>query len=176
VTTNDEALAARLRLFKGQGMDPDRRYWFPVIGYNYRMTNIAAAIGLAQLERIENHLETRKAIAAGYNRRLGHLSEQIALPQSEKWANHVYWMYTILLRDGGERDRDNVMRRLGERGIETRPVFYPMHVLPPYRDTAGGPFPRADLCASRGINLPTHGRLTEQDMDRVAEALELVLD
>jgi perosamine synthetase len=176
VTTNDEALAARLRLFKGQGMDPDRRYWFPVIGYNYRMTNIAAAIGVAQLERIENHLETRKAIAAGYSRRLDHLSEQIALPQSEKWANHVYWMYTILLRDGGERDRDNVMRRLGERGIETRPVFYPMHVLPPYRDTAGGPFPRADLCASRGINLPTHGRLTELDMDRVAEALELVLD
>ena len=79
VTTNDDALAARLRMFKGQGMDPDRRYWFPVIGYNYRMTNIAAAIGLAQLERIEHHLETRKAIAAGYNRRLGHLSEQISV-------------------------------------------------------------------------------------------------
>jgi perosamine synthetase len=140
------------------------------------MTNIAAAIGLAQLERIERHLETRRAIAAGYNRRLGHLSEQIILPESERWANHVYWMYTILLRDGGERDRDNVMHRLGERGIETRPVFYPMHTLPPYRATAGGPYPRADLCSSRGINLPTHGRLTEQDMDRVAEALEFALD
>ncbi len=176
VTTNDDALAARLRMFKGQGMDPDRRYWFPVIGYNYRMTNIAAAIGLAQLERIEHHLETRKAIAAGYNRRLGHLSEQITLPESERWANHVYWMYTILLRGGTERDRDNVMHRLGERAIETRPVFYPMHTLPPYRATAGGPFPRADLCAARGINLPTHGRLTEQDMDRIAEALEFALN
>ena len=176
VTTNDDALAARLRMFKGQGVDPDRRYWFPVIGYNYRMTNIAAAIGLAQLERIERHLETRRTIAAGYNRRLGHLSEQITLPESERWANHVYWMYTILLRNGGQRDRDNVMDRLGERGIETRPVFYPMHTLPPYRAAAGGPYPRADLCSSRGINLPTHGRLTEQDLDRVAEALDFALD
>src|SRR5271166_1365211 len=96
VTTNDDALAARLRMFKGQGMDPDRRYWFPVIGYNYRMTNIAAAIGLAQLERIEHHLEARRAVASGYYRRLAHLSEQIALPQSENWAGHVFWMYSIL--------------------------------------------------------------------------------
>lgn len=172
VTTNDDALAARLRLFKGQGMDPNRRYWFPVIGYNYRMTNIAAAIGLAQLERIGHHLEARKAIASGYNRRLGHLSERIALPESENWAEHVYWMYTILLRNGGEWHRDNVMHALNERGIETRPVFYPMHVLPPYRDGAGGPFPRADFCAAHGINLPTHGSLTDHDLDRIAEALQ----
>ncbi len=175
VTTNDEAIAARLRMLKGQGMDPDRRYWFPIIGYNYRMTNIAAAIGLAQLERIEYHLEARRAVASGYNRRLAHLSERIALPQSENWANHVYWMYSILLRDGIERNRDEVIRRLGERGIETRPVFYPMHVLPPYRGACGGPFPRAEFCASRGINLPTHARLTEQSMDRIAEALEFAL-
>jgi perosamine synthetase len=175
VTTNDDTLAARLRLFKGQGMDPDRRYWFPVIGYNYRMTNVAAAIGLAQLERIGHHLRARKTVAAGYDRRLAHLSERIALPQSENWADHVYWMYTVLLRDGVEQSRDNVMRQLDECGIETRPVFYPVHVLPPHRDGAGGPFPCADFCASRGINLPTHGRLTEQDMDRIAEALELAL-
>ena len=175
VTTNDDALAARLRLFKGQGMDPDRRYWFNVIGYNYRMTNIAAAIGLAQLERIGPHLEARRAIASGYDRRLAHLSGKIGLPQSENWAEHVYWMYTIKLRDGGERRRDDVMGKLDERGIETRPVFYPMHVLPPYRDGAGGPFPRADFCAAHGISLPTHGGLRDQDLDRIAEALAWAL-
>jgi len=60
-------------------------------------------------------------------------------------------------------------------GIETRPVFYPMHVLPPYRDLARGSFPRAELCGARGINLPTHGRLTEDDLDRIVEALAAAL-
>jgi perosamine synthetase len=80
-------------------------------------------------------------------------------------------MYTIVLRTNVLKSRDQVMRDLDDAGIETRPVFYPMHVLPPYRDAARGPFPRADFCSSRGISLPTHGRLTEQDMDRVVEAL-----
>ena len=70
VTTNDDALAERLRLFRGQGVDPKRRYWFPVVGYNYRMTNVAAAIGLAQLECIDAHLQARKTVADGYDRRL----------------------------------------------------------------------------------------------------------
>lgn len=172
VTTNDDQLAARLRLFRGQGVDPERRYWFPVIGYNYRMTNIAAAIGLAQLERIDVHLHARKIIADGYNRRLAHLSDRIALPKTKAWAEHAYWMYTILLRDTVAKHRDQVMQELDELGIETRPAFYPMHVLPPYRDASHGAFPQAELCGSRGINLPTHGRLTEHDLDRIAAALE----
>lgn len=173
VTTNDDQLAARLRLYRGQGMDPERRYWFPVIGYNYRMTNIAAAIGLAQLERAEVHLHARKVIADGYNRRLAHLSDRIALPRTKAWAEHAYWMYTILLRDTVSKHRDQVMQDLDDLGIETRPAFYPMHVLPPYRDASHRPFPRAEMCGSRGINLPTHGRLTEQDLDRIADALVL---
>ena len=171
VTTNDGELAARLRLFRGQGMDPQQRYWFPVIGYNYRMTNVAAAIGLAQLERVDFHLAKRKLIAEGYNRRLIRYSDRILLPTTEAWADHAYWMYTIILRESLMIDRDHVMRDLDEAGIETRPVFWPMHVLPPYRDMAGEPFPRAEFCSSRGISLPTHGQLTENDMDRVADAL-----
>ena len=171
VTTNDDELAARLRLFRGQGVDPRRKYWFPVIGYNYRMTNIAAAIGLAQLERIDSHLSTRKKVADGYHRRLAHLSDRIALPMTENWAEHAYWMYTVLLQQTVRKDRDRVMQDLDDLGIETRPVFYPLHILPPYRDHAQGPFPRAEFCGARGINLPTHGRLTDQDIDRVADAL-----
>jgi perosamine synthetase len=170
VTTDDDKLADRLRLLRGQGMDPERRYWFPVIGFNYRMTNIAAAIGLAQLQRVGDHLATRRAIAEGYHRRLAHLSERIGLPETENWADHAFWMYTIVLKDDVRKDRDAVMRELDAAGIETRPMFYPMHVLPPYRHD--GAYPRADYCSARGINLPTHGRLTEQDLDRVAAALE----
>jgi perosamine synthetase len=171
VTTNDGELAARLRLFRGQGMDPQQRYWFPVIGYNYRMTNIAAAIGLAQLERVDLHLAKRKLIAEGYNRRLTRYSDRFLLPTAEAWADHAYWMYTIILRESLMVDRDEVMRDLEEVGIETRPVFWPMHILPPYRDTTGEAFPRAEFCSSRGISLPTHGLLTENDMDRVVDAL-----
>ena len=171
VTTNDGELAARLRLFRGQGMDPQQRYWFPVIGYNYRMTNIAAAIGLAQLERVDLHLAKRKLIAEGYNRRLTRYSDRFLLPTAEAWADHAYWMYTIILRESLMVDRDEVMRDLDEAGIETRPVFWPMHVLPPYRDTTGEAFPCAEFCSSRGISLPTHGLLTENDLDRVVDAL-----
>ena len=171
VTTNDGELAARLRLFRGQGMDPRRRYWFSVVGYNYRMTNIAAAIGLAQLERVDLHLAKRKLIAEGYNRRLTRYSDRFLLPTAEAWADHAYWMYTIILRESLMVDRDEVMRDLDEVGIETRPVFWPMHVLPPYRDTTGEAFPCAEFCSSRGISLPTHGLLTENDMDRVVDAL-----
>jgi perosamine synthetase len=172
VTTNDAELAKRLRIFRGQGMDPDRRYWFPVIGFNYRMTNIAAAIGLAQLERIERHLAARKDVARAYDRHLAGLVDRVELPSVENWADHVFWMYTIKLKRGVRKSRDEVMADLDRAGIETRPVFYPMHVLPPYRGDAGGPFPNADECSASGINLPTHARLTTDDIERIARALD----
>jgi perosamine synthetase len=174
VTTNDDALAKKLRIYRGQGMDPERRYWFPVIGYNYRMTNIAAAIGLAQLERAAEHLRIRRRIAACYDERLAGMANRVYLPKTEPWAEHVYWMYTIMLRDNVTIDRDTVMQRLDAQGIETRPVFYPMHAMPPYAQD-GTTFPNAEFSASRGINLPTHGRLTEADLDRVAAALQSAL-
>jgi len=175
VTTNNDAIAERLRLFRGQGMDPERRYWFPVVGYNYRMTNIEAAIGLAQLECADQHLARRKILAKDYDRLLSPLANRIQLPSVKPWADHVYWMYTILLRENVPKQRDDVMRDLDQFGIETRPVFYPMHILPPYRDVARGPFPGADFCSSRGINLPTHEMLTPHDLDRIVFALEASL-
>lgn len=176
VTTNDDALAERLRLFRGQGMDPQRRYWFPVIGYNYRMTNIQAAIGLGQIERIDHHLAVRQSIADAYHRKLEKLSDRIVLPRAETWARHVYWMYTIVLRDDVKRSRDEVMARMDAQGVETRPVFYPMHVMPPYFEHGANKYPVAERSAARGINLPTHGALSDQDIDRVVAALEAALD
>jgi perosamine synthetase len=173
VTTDDDALAAKLRLFRGQGMDLARRYWFPVVGYNYRMTNIQAAIGLAQMETIEKSISDRAQIAAWYDEALGAMKDQIVLPKSVESIKQVHWMYNIFLREGGEQLRDNVMRQLDEMGIETRPVFYPMHVLPPYKeDTA---YPVADLWAQRGINLPTYQALTKADVERIASSLKEAL-
>lgn len=174
VTTNDDDLAARLRQFRGQGMDTKRRYWFPVIGYNYRMTNIQAAIGLAQMETIDKSLSDRETLAGWYNSSLADLQGEIILPKQQPWAKQVYWMYTIFLSKGGEQQRDAVMRRLDEMGIETRPVFYPMHVLPPYLEE--GPYPVADLWAQRGINLPTHQDLTHDDVRRIANSLRMALE
>jgi perosamine synthetase len=173
VTTNDDDLAARLRLFRGQGMDPNRRYWFPVVGYNYRMTNIQAAIGLAQMENIDQALSERETLARWYDEALAGLQNEIVLPQQMPWAKQVYWMYNIFLRDGDGAKRDAVMRKLDEMGIETRPVFYPMHVLPPYFEENA--YPTADLWAQRGINLPTHQGLTSTDVMRIAESFKRAL-
>ena len=169
ITTDDEELARSLRLYRGQGMDPQRRYWFPVVGYNYRMTNIQAAIGLAQMEQIDEALRDRQLVADRYNAALAPLSNEIILPRPESWAHQVFWMYNIFLRDGNAERRDAVMAHLDAQGIETRPVFYPMHVLPPYRED--GKYPVADEWAQRGINLPTHRRLGQDQIDRVAAAL-----
>ena len=171
VTTDDDALAERLRLYRSQGMDPARRYWFPVIGYNYRMTNIAAAIGLAQLERIESHLAARRRVAQGYDRRLAALEGRIVRPVTEPWADNVYWMYTVLLAPGERRTRDAVIAALDRAGVETRPVFHPLHVMPPYEGLARGAFPQAEDIGARGLNLPTHAQLDDADLDRVVAAL-----
>lgn len=169
ITTDDDDLAARLRLFRGQGMDPKRRYWFPVVGYNYRMTNIQAAIGLAQLENVDKSLSDRERLARWYDDALEDLSDRLVLPSQADWAKQVYWMYNIFLKDGGEERRDAVMAKLDSMGIETRPVFYPMHVMPPYAENAS--YPVADTWAARGINLPTHQEVTQEDVTRIASAL-----
>jgi len=173
VTTNSDSLAAQLRLFRGQGMDVDRRYWFSVVGYNYRMTNIQAAIGLAQMETIDRAISDRNNLASMYDEALRPLEGSIVLPKCAVWANQVFWMYNIFLRSGGEQRRDMVMKFLDAAGIETRPVFYPMHIMPPYKEDAT--YPVADLWAARGINLPTHQLLRSDDVQRIADELSKAL-
>lgn len=170
LTTDDAELAARLRLLRGQGMDPQRRYWFPVVGYNYRMTNIQAAIGLAQLEMVDEHLTARQQVRRWYDERLADLAEFIEIPTVQPGAEHSFWMYTIVLSESAPCTRDALMAGLEADGIETRPVFYPMHVLPPYRDDTRR-YPVADHLAARGMNLPTHGLLSENDVDFVVARL-----
>jgi perosamine synthetase len=174
VVTDDEALAGRIRHLKGQGMDPDRRYWFTTVGYNYRMTNVAAAIGLAQLEKAQWYMERRREVAAWYQEDLAGVPG-LGWQAEKPWARHAYWMFTIQV-DETTVSRDDIMARLGDAGIETRPVFYPIHTLPPYRGDAGGAaFPVAEKVARCGINLPTWAGLERDDIRRISEELRNLL-
>ena len=169
VCTNDDTLARRVKQLKGQGQDFERRYWFPIVGYNYRMTNIEAAIGLAQLEKIEWHIARRREVASWYRKYLQDLPDVQLSPQMP-WAESVYWLSCAVL-NGPAVDRYEVMRWLAAVGIETRPFFYPMHTLPPYAEIGQGSYPCAERLANRGINLPSSALLTEQLVCRVADAL-----
>lgn len=167
VTTQDDRLAGRVRQFKSQGMDPQRRYWFPVVGYNYRMTNIEAAIGLAQLEKADWHIERRRENARWYQELLGD-DPRLSLPVEKPWAKNVYWMSSIVLKDEFPLERDVVMQRLAQAGVETRPFFYPLHTLPMYAPLcAGAVFPAAERLGARGMNLPSSANLSREDVEYV---------
>jgi perosamine synthetase len=175
VVTNDDTLASKIRQIKGQGMDPHYRYWFPMVGYNYRMTNIAAAIGLAQLEKADWHITRRRQIAAQYAQRLKGLP-CITLPPAMPWAYNVYWMSSIILDKQLPISRDTVMAELAEAGVETRPFFYPMHTLPMYRNLAKGQcFPVAESLAAQGINLPSSSAFSEEEVAIVCDQLIQIL-
>jgi perosamine synthetase len=176
VTTKDDELNKKIRLLKGQGMDPDHRYWHPIIGYNYRMTNIQAAIGCAQLENVDWHIGQRIRIAGLYNDNLKTHSDLITLPIQKDGVKNVYWLYSILLKDITDGKRDRIMKNLVQRGIETRPFFYPMHILPPYRHLQPqSEFPVANRICAQGINLPSYGNLTCEDVQFISSQLIEVL-
>lgn len=174
VITSDQQLENKMRLLKGQGMDPNRRYWFPMIGYNYRMTNIQAAIGLAQLENIDSHIQKRKQVAEWYLKHLGDTMNLVEFQTNQIEGINVHWMFSILLERGIDIGRDSLMSLLKEDGIETRPVFYPLHQMPPYfEDTTE--YIYSDDIANRGINLPTHGLLTEEDVIYICRCIKKYL-
>jgi len=175
VTTDDGDLAAQVRLLKSHGMDPNRKYWFPVIGYNYRMTNVAAAIGRGQIEKAAWHLERRREVADWYRELLTGVPG-LSWQAEEPAARHVWWMFTVVLDDHVRLERDAVMARLAAAGIDTRPIPHPLHQLPAYREgTQGQAFPVAERLARRGINLPTSAGLTRDHVARVCDRLAQIL-
>lgn len=169
VTDNDE-MARRMRQLKSQGTDPATRYWFPVVGYNYRMTNVTAAIGLAQMEKADWHLHRRLEVASWYRQELREASGFVCQVEKD-WARHAWWMFSVVVEDE-EPSRDDVMAHLRARGIETRPFVYPLHSLPPYHHAAmDGGFPVAERLARRGVNLPTWAGLTRDQVRYVCDSL-----
>jgi perosamine synthetase len=169
VIAADDALAARMRMTKGQGQSLTRRYWHEVLGFNYRMTNIASAIGLAQIERLAAVLQRKRALAAKYRRLLAGLPVTFQVPDPRVHGSD--WLVSLLLPRG--TDRDQLMREMDEQGVETRPVFYCAHTMPMYLRNEN--FPVARDIAARGLSLPSYPLLTGAEVARVAATLTDVL-
>jgi len=168
LVTNNEAWAKRAFFLENQGRYSDDPYWHPEIGFNYRMTNLQAAIGLAQFERIDEMITIRRRNAAHYNRRLSG-APGLTLPIEKEWAENVYWMYSVLIEDEFGLTRDETRAKLREAGIETRPFFYPVHTLPMYN--TGQSLPTAEELGRRGLNLPSSATLTPEQIDFVCDTL-----
>jgi perosamine synthetase len=176
ITFQDPHMERRYRMLRGQGMDPDRRYFFPIVGFNFRMTNVAAAILCGQMERREHILDQRRLIWRKYVERLGRIAG-IELRPDNDWSEISPWMFACLVdpRQLG-CNRDELAAGLLEHGIETRPMFVPLHSLPPYRHLAHRTprLPVTDDLGERGIMLPTFTNLSDDQIERVCRTIELV--
>lgn len=171
VATNDATLYDRAVHFKGQGLAKHRTYWHDVIGYNYRMTNICAAIGLAQMERADELVQKKGELARRYDELLADLPvtpHRACRPDIV----HSHWMYSVLVPDGAQRD--HVMGALASDGIETRPVFYPVHTMPMYSMRYQRHKVAEDL-GWRGINLPSWPDLSSEQIQRIVASLKRAL-
>jgi len=167
VVTNDETLFDRTVHFKGQGLAKHREYWHDVIGYNYRMTNICAAIGLAQLEQADTLLAKKRLIAQWYADGL----EGVPVMQhgEGKDVRHSYWMCSLLVDDPAKRDP--LREALENDGIETRPLFYPAHTMPMYAQKFQR-HPVAESLGWRGINLPSWPGLSLEQIQGICTSIK----
>lgn len=179
LVTDDDALAARVRFLKDHGMTKGRRYFHTEVAFNYRMTNLQAALGVAQLERLPGFLAKKREILGWYQERLGQRSDVRIVTERAGYSN-AQWMVSVVLGEG--KDRDAVMARLDAAGIESRPYFTPMSALPHLaknrvvsRDGEGSA-PVSRRLAARGMNLPSGCGLSRETVLRVADALASALD
>lgn len=167
VTTDDALIAERVRSLRHHGWSPSDEYAdMPAPAFNYRLSDVLAALGIPQMQRLDELLAERERLAAGYAERLAHLDA--VLPSADPGDRHGLQAYVVQV----DR-RDEVMVGLRARGIQCQIGTYALHRLGAYRDQ--GPFPGADAAFERALALPLHGRLTEADLDRVAEALDKIV-
>ncbi|MBL8701849.1 MAG: DegT/DnrJ/EryC1/StrS family aminotransferase [Alphaproteobacteria bacterium] len=176
VVLRDAEAAARARRMRDHGMDPAKRYWHNEVGYNYRLTNLQAAIGCAQLEQAAGFLTRKRAIAARYRKGLAGASGLAMAAQLDGFDNS-YWMVSVIV--DAERTglpRDEIMQRLGEAGIDTRPLFYPLHDMPPYKPFAGNrAFPATVELSAQGFSLPSGVGLGDDEIDYICATLQRIV-
>jgi perosamine synthetase len=178
--TDDEDLANKLRQLKNLTFVPDKRFIHYELGFNFRLTNIQAAIGLAQLERIEEHVKKKIWIGKKYNELLKLLQEKgvVQLPVEKDWAKNTYWMYGVVLNQNVGLNAKTAMDRLDEDGIQTRPFFYPLHKQPAFQKFDW--FRKENLPVSEnlfkyGFYLPTGLTLDQENIESVVKTLMKVL-
>lgn len=170
VASSDADLIDRMRLIRGQGMDPHRRYYFPIIGHNFRLTNVAAAILCGQLENRSTIVANRRRVYSWYDEELEGMPG-ISLQPCEPWVKLSPWLYSVLITDDLGITRDELARGLEARGVETRPFFVPIHSLPPYVSSRALDMTVTERLARQGINLPTHPGMTRDDVSYVVDAI-----
>jgi perosamine synthetase len=168
VTTSDFELYSRMKMLRGQGMDPNRRYFFPEIGYNFRLTNMQCAILCGQIERQDVMLNKRRQIFEIYDEFLFNVPDlefQAILPDQIRSP----WLYTCVIKNRGDVLRDSIIDKLRVRRIETRPIFVPLHQLPPYKSVHQRELPVADYLGKCGISLPTSSTMNFDEVRFVAK-------
>jgi perosamine synthetase len=172
VLTDDEELHQRAALFNDHCQDPEKRFWNLDLGYKYKMSNIQAACGIAQLERLDELVARKREIFGWYQSRLGGVAG-LQLNCERSGTTNAYWMTTVIVNRSFGMEKEQLMESLGQHGIQTRPFFYPLSELPPLKAEADTPV-ALDL-SPRGINLPSAHDLSEDDVDYVCSRLLQIL-
>jgi len=167
VTTNDPDIARLAANLRDHAFSEERHFWHKYLGFNYRMTNLQAAVGLAQTEQMESFVEARRANAARYTAALKEIPGIITPPEAE-WAKNVFWMYSIMVQDEFGMTRDQLRAYLAEHSIETRTFFIPMHLQPIYYQAFKGQrYPVSEMLCQRGFYLPSASSLTFREIDYI---------
>lgn len=166
VVSNDSATIARAAYLKSQAVSTTREYWHDEIGFNFRMTNICAAIGVAQLEHADSIIEAKRRLACWYREDLDGqpVTFQAEMPETV----HTYWMVSILAENVQMRDR--IRQVLNDSGVETRPLFPPVHTMPVFKSNEI--FPVAENISERGLNLPSYPALTREQVSYITEKIK----
>jgi perosamine synthetase len=178
VVTDDDKLADRARLHRNLCFKEGRRFYHEELGANYRMTNLQAAVGVAQMERIDEFVDIKRRNGASYNRHLKDI-EWLQGPVEKVWAKNVYWMYGIVLAEASKLTAENFASKLKERKIGTRPFFLGMHEQPVFHKMGlfkDEHYPVAERIAKQGLYLPSGLTLTAGDIDKVMQAVREVYE
>ena len=168
VVFKDAEVAKRARVLRDHGMSPKKRYWHEHAGFNFRMTNMQAAIGVAQMDRIDELLDRKKMIFQTYDKLLSGVDSLSLLPSND-WSENACWLYTLILKGHAEGSRDRLIANLGYRGIDARPGFYPMHEMEPYRAYGHGAYPVASYLSANSISLPSSFGLANEEIPHIIE-------
>lgn len=177
VLTDREEYAERLRALRNLCFQKERRFYHTELGHNFRLTNVQAAIGLGQLQRIDQLIDRKHWIGQTYTARLQDIPG-LQLPVEESWARNVYWMYGVVLDVSAALDAAGLARRLADFGIVTRPFFLGMHQQPALQQLglfAGESYPVSERLTRQGLYLPSGLALTEEQIDRVSTAIHTIL-
>jgi len=165
IATNNKKLAEEIALLRNYYFTKQTRYLHNCLAWNMKLSSLLAALGLAQIERLDELVNKRRANAKYYNKGLASLKDQIILPEEKKNARSVFWMYGVVLKK--ERVRDKLMRYLTKNNIESRAFFIPMHNQPLYKKYKKGKYPNSEFLGRNGLYLPSSSHLSKADKDRV---------